>query len=46
MKAAGLTLALVAQDGRIYTVDRTITSPPNLLSAQLETMQTDRRSGD
>jgi hypothetical protein len=46
MKAVGLTLVLVEQDGRIYAVDRDISSPPGLLSAQLETMQTERRPGD
>jgi hypothetical protein len=46
MKATDLTLLLVAQDGRIYTVDRDITKATSLLNAQLVTMQTDRRSGD
>jgi hypothetical protein len=44
MKAVGVTLVLVAQDGRIYTVDPNVTSARNLLNAQLETMQTDRGS--
>jgi hypothetical protein len=46
MKAVGLTLVLVKQDGRIYMVDPKITKAPTLLNAQLETMRTDPGSND
>jgi hypothetical protein len=46
MKATGLTLVLVAQDGKIYIVDRDITKAPTLLYAQLTTMRSDKGSSD
>jgi hypothetical protein len=44
MKAAGLTIALIQRDGRIYDVTTKLTSVPTGLNAQLETMHADVRA--